>query len=187
VITAYFAERFRASFYLPLAVVIAIGSAAGHYGAAGLALDILAALLLLVEFRLWDDLADRQVDAVHHPERVLVNSSSLPFIALCTVLAIVNLTAAALRPGATLSVSLLACLHAVLAAWYWRRTRRTIAGDQLLLTKYPAFVVAIAGERAAVAPVTIAVAAIVLYAVASLYEAWHDPVSPLATMLGGRS
>ena len=36
-------------------------------------------------------------------------------------------------------------------------------------------------------PLPIAAAAAALYAAASLYEAWHDPASPVASLLGGRS
>jgi hypothetical protein len=57
----------------------------------------------------------------------------------------------------------------------------------LLLAKYPAVVLVLAGDRLASAPVAIGLSAAAIYLAASAYEAWHDPVSPLGTLLGGRS
>lgn len=40
--------------------------------------------ILITQFRLWDDLADRNVDAVNHPQRVLVNTPHIQrFTYLC--------------------------------------------------------------------------------------------------------
>jgi hypothetical protein len=89
--------------------------------------------------------------------------------------------------AATISLPVLLALHAVLAVLYLTRSRRTIGGDQLLLAKYPAFVLIVAGARVATAPLAVAAGALVVYAAVSLYEAWHDPASPLAALLGGRS
>ena len=67
------------------------------------------------------------------------------------------------------------------------RDGRTVVGDQLLLSKYPAFVLILAGERLLSSPLAVLLCAAAVYAAASAYEAWHDPVSPLAHLIGGRS
>ena len=187
-ITEYFRERFRAATFGPLAVAIAVGAAAGRFDAGRLVLDVLFALLLLAEFRLWDDLADRDADAASHPTRVVVRAVSLrPLVAVTFALAVVNVIMAVTLVGGPVAPASLIAVHLALGLWYARRRRRTLAGDQLLLAKYPAFVVIVAGARVLDATLLVAVAALLLYAAASLFEAWHDPASPGAAFLGGRS
>lgn len=188
-IAAYFRERFRPVVFVPVAAIIAAASRVSTgIEPWTLAEDIGFALLLLLQFRLWDDLADRHTDGIRHPERVLARApSTRRFVLLCTALAFVTTGLAALRDDTALAVSSLVALQAALGLWYALRSRRSIAGDQLLLAKYPAFVLIVAGGRAAEAPLTTAIAAAAIYAAASIYEAWHDPASPAATLLGGRS
>ena len=187
-IGAYLNERFRPAVFLPLAGFIALAASAGRIDAARLAADAIFALLLLAEFRLWDDLADRDADAVQHPDRVLVKSRSIgAFTLVREGLTATNLMGCVIRTGAHVTLPVLLALHAMLSAWYAVRSRRSIAGDQLLLAKYPAFVVIVAGARGLAEPVPVALAALLVYAAASLYEAWHDPASPVAALLGGRS
>lgn len=186
-IRAYLAERCRMVVFVPLAVLVAVGAAGGAYDLVRLMVDVLASLLLIAEFRLWDDLADRRSDAVTHPNRVLVKAPSPDlFICVGVALATVNLVTCLLRNGPGLSMAVLVLLHVALAVWYVRRSGRTMGGDQLLLAKYPAFVLVVAGSRLDASPWAIVLAAGGLYIAASAYEAWHDPVSPLATLLGGR-
>lgn len=178
-IGAYLAERFPLTLFLPLAVVIAAAATGARADGATLALDTLVALLLLAEFRIWDDLADRPADALAHPGRVLVTArSSAPFVALCAALAVVNAAIAVTRDGFGLSVLALVLLHAVLGAWYIVRGQRSVAGDQLLLAKYPAFVLVLAGARLIHAPLIVLGSALAIYAAASFHEAWHDPRRP---------
>ncbi|MBA2302606.1 MAG: hypothetical protein H0W08_08225 [Acidobacteria bacterium] len=187
-IGAYLKERFAPVVFVPLAVAIALIAAGGRYGIAMIVTDALAALLLLAELRLWDDLADRHTDRSIHPDRVVVQSRTIrPLVLLCAALAIVNLGWSVVRDGSSISVAVLIVMHAALGTWYVRREGRTFAGDQLLLAKYPAFVFIVAGARLAEMPVTITLLAAALYVAVSAYEAWHDPVSPLGFLLGGRS
>jgi hypothetical protein len=186
-IAAYFRERFRVGLFAPLAAGIAVAASGGTFDALRFIANASFALLLVAEFRLLDDLVDRRHDAETHPGRVLVRSTTnSPFIWTYALLAAANL-AISTAAAATVSLPVLLALHAALAVWYLTRSRRTIAGDQLLLAKYPAFVVIVAGPRVATAPLPIAAGALVVYAAVSLYEAWHDPASPLAALLGGRS
>lgn len=187
-ITAYISERFRAAFFGPVAILLAIAALGGRFEPWAGAIEIAGALFLLAQFRVWDDLADRGNDAVAHPERVLGRAPGpTPILALGLTLLAINFALALQRDPAWVSVTLLALLHAVLGVHYLLRRGRTLLGDQLLLAKYPAFVCVLAGPRLAEAPVAIAVAAAAIYAGASAYEAWHDPVSPLRLLLGVRA
>jgi len=188
-ITTYFKERFRLVVFVPLAVVLTIAASAGRYDSAAILYDAATALLLLLQFRLWDDLADRSADTIRHPERVLVKAPSAdPFVRVCVALAFVNIALSAARDDSGLALVVLCVLHAALGAWYLRRSRRSLPGDQLLLAKYPAFVLIVAGARVVESPAVIALSAVGIYFAASAYEAWHDPASPVRGIrVGGGS
>ncbi len=188
-VLAYLRERFHLRLYLPLAVCIA-AAASPNDGWRLVAVDAGFALLLLVQFRLWDDLADRGRDSLSHPERVLVRLANLTTaVGLCGALGVLNICIAVWRDGSGVAVSVLAGLDAVMAAWYLARTRRTAAGEHLLLTKYPSMILIVAGARVLDRPAQILFLCAALYAAACAYEAWHDPTGPLSRRLsiGGHS
>jgi hypothetical protein len=177
----YWRERFNVRLFLPAAAGIALAS-----GVAGERLDAIAAigrmapaLLLLAQFRLWDDLADRERDRGAHPARVLVRAADLtPFAATCVWLGVFNLCAAAWR-GGVLSASLLALLNTGAAIWYGvRLPARTAAADMTVLAKYPVFVLILAGNSMSSAW-ALAASASAVYAAACAFELWHDATSPL--------
>ena len=186
-IVAYLRERFRLGLFAAAsAVIAAAASGGGPVDSGTFMLRVTWALVLLAQFRIWDDLADRARDAVAHPGRVLARSASAaPVVWLGVGLLAIN-AGLALLQSAT-SLSLLALLHLTLAVHYLLRRRRTLFSDQVLLAKYPAFVCVLAGQRLIEAPLAVGAAAALVYAAASAYEAWHDPVSPLGLLLGGRT
>ena len=187
-IRAYLGERFRVRFFGLVGLVIAAGALGGRPDPWAFGLAFLGAMSLLAQFRIWDDLADRGKDMSAHPERVLVRAPSPgPIAGLGVGLFSINVALALQRDTTVLSLFLLALLHAALGVHYLRRNRRTLLGDQLLLAKYPAFVCILAGPRLVDAPIAVGVAALLIYAGASAYEVWHDPVSPLGLLLGGRT
>jgi SAM-dependent methyltransferase len=102
------------------------------------------AVLVIMQLRLWDDLADRAHDRRAHPARVLARrgGSDAPFIAL--VIALGLAAAAMLAPLAEAQGRLAAYagLLAALALIYGIRwtERRRAARDLLVLLKYPAIV-----------------------------------------------
>jgi hypothetical protein len=186
---AYLAERFHLRLYLPLAMIIAVSASGGELSgwglsAARLGTDATFALLLLAQFRAWDDLADRHRDAVTHPERILVRAASTtPIVTFCGLLAAVNIGLALRRDASGAAAVSLLTLIAALGAWYALRSARgrTLAGDHLLLSKYPAMVIIVAGGRVLQeAPARILGAALALHLAACVYEVWHDPASPLS-------
>ncbi len=187
-ILAYLRQRFRLSFFGWVALILA-GAALGRTASVmELAAATAAALCLLAQFRIWDDIADRSHDAIAHPDRVLVSATTLaPLVALGLALLTINAGMALRRDDALVSTLCLALIHAALGGYYLCRRGRTVFGDQLLLVKYPAFVCILAGERLLASPLQVFLGAAIVYGAASAYEAWHDPVSPLAQYLGGRS
>jgi hypothetical protein len=184
----YLRERFRLRLFVPLALLIAGAVVVPPASWTSYAVDCGFALLLLAQFRVWDDLADRARDRVEHPGRVLTRGGeATQVVALCGALAVLNICLAVWRDATGIAVGVLAALNAALAVWYLARTRRSVAGEQLLLAKYPAMIAIVAGGRLLEAPVQILSAAAALYLVVCLYEAWHDPASPLARLVGGHS
>jgi hypothetical protein len=173
-VVAYLRERFPLTLYVPLGVVIASPDLRAS----------LFAVLLLLQFRVWDDLADRHRDALSHPERVVVRAVTVtPLIALCGALAVLNICIAVWRDGSGIAVAALAALNGLFGAWYLARSGRTALGDHLLLAKYPAMVVIVAGPRAASSPYLVVAIAALTYLVACGYEAWHDRSGPIARYL----
>lgn len=175
----YWIERLRPGLTLPLAGLIAIsaGSPAGL-------LDVLLAWLLIAEFRLWDDLTDRERDRVAHPERTLVTAPGVHrFVAMCVALGAMNVAATAALHGVPAAVGLLA-LHAGTSAYYrWRPVTRTRTSDLLLLGKYPGFVLLLAQPMATPRPL-VAAGAVAVYAAACAFEIWHDGAATSLTTAG---
>jgi hypothetical protein len=172
----YWAERFPPVLFVPAAVLIALAARPGDLPRLD---DVARTLLLLGQFRLWDDLADKERDRRAHPERVLVRAASAtPFAVLCGLLGAINVAIAAYLDGLAAAVLLL-LLNAAAAAWYtWRPARRTAAGDLALLTKYPAFVIVLASGSPAPSSHVFLTAALI-FGGACAFEIWHDAAGPL--------
>jgi 4-hydroxybenzoate polyprenyltransferase len=96
--------------------------------------------LLVVSFRLWDDLADRDFDSVHHVERVLPQSTRPGrFWAALAVAAVVTVGVLSVFEDGT-SVAIYGALVGLLGLVYhgpWRLMRERFI---LVLLKYPAFI-----------------------------------------------
>lgn len=147
---AWLRERFRLRVFLPLAALLVgvslLGSAATS--AWELMQRLALALGLLAQFRLWDDLHDRELDRGAHPGRVLVRQARTgPFVALVVTLAAANLCATALVASPASALGLLLPLNGGLLAWYaWSRrspSRRLLHVHGVLL-KYPVFALVLA-------------------------------------------
>jgi hypothetical protein len=125
---------------LPLLMAAQAVVCASETSATETALSFGMALLLFAEFRLWDDLCDRQQDCQENPQRVLCHVQSIqPFIALLLLLVLVNfLLVAWLLPWQ--SIALLLGLHGFFAVWYAVRASvkaGPVANYHAVLLKYP--------------------------------------------------
>ena len=141
---AWLRERYPLWRFLPLAVFLALAGTAGTvpWGAGKLAHAVLLALVLVLQFRLWDDLESLPEDRVEHPGRVLCQARSLtPFRVLLGATTGLNTVLLLSAPWALMGY---VALCALALAWYrWlapRLSRGALAAHGLLL-KYPAFVV----------------------------------------------
>jgi hypothetical protein len=132
------------------------------------------ALILVWQFRLWDDLEDLPFDRVHHPDRVLVATQMRRgFVAaLAATLVLVGALLAIVAEAD--QVLAYAVLVAALAAGY--RIMRTapdrrLVRAHLVLAKYPVFVLVAATQPVQAVPV-----AGVLYLALCLFDLLDDPV-----------
>jgi 4-hydroxybenzoate polyprenyltransferase len=180
-LVTYVRERMPLGMFVPLATAIAL---AGRAGAARspvltLAVDAAVVMLLLAQFRLWDDLADRQHDGVAHPTRALVLASSdQSFRVICAALGVLNAGLLWLACPNRAGLAIFLALNLGMALWYASRGSRSSLGDHLLLAKYPLFVLIVAYGREIDRPLLVGCAAGAVYLAACLYEAIHDPASP---------
>ena len=179
---AYLAERFRPAVFVPaiaLHAALALWAGGAEPTAVRLAAAAGLAALLLLQFRLWDDLEDRDRDRAVHPERILVLAPPGPFRHALVVLGLGNLIVLAAVPSAgapAAAAVALAILDVVFFAAYRLRTRVSDPFWRfgVLLSKYPAFVGVIATAAGAARAPRLALATAAMYAAASAYEALHD-------------
>ncbi len=143
------------------------------------------AALLVASFRIWDDLADRAYDSVHHPTRVLARSAVVGwFWALLAGLAAISACALGAF-GGPLSLSIYAGLIVLLAAVYHgprQLTRDRFVRTQLVLLKYPAFVALLTAQGFSGRTI---LAGAVGYLWLSAYE-WRDDPALRGRHLGRR-
>ena len=183
---AYARERLTPGRVLPavLLVVAATFAGGGWPGQAGAARIVVLALALVITFRIYDDIMDRERDRMKHPGRVIVRASSIAPLRLIAIV----IGAAALmtveRTGTAAAV-LLGLYLAALAASYALRDRRSAATDRILLLKYGVFTLALIGLPAALSPRGLLSAA-AAFLIACIYEWWHDPESPVLSFGGSR-
>lgn len=175
---SYVGSRLPPRLYLPCVVLLAAAGLAGgrEPNPGDLLLTGVLAWTLLLQFRLWDDLCDREADRRAHPHRVLVRASSLaPFHALLILSFLLNLALVAVLPG-FLNLGLFLALNGAAALWYaWgRRVLPNVTlGYHLVLLKYPVFVLLLSqparnGRGAALAMALV-------YLCFAIHEAIHDP------------
>lgn len=178
---AYWRERFPSLVYVPLAFALAGASLAGwEPGSEPITLAFRTALayVLVFAFRLWDDLADRQDDRVHHPDRVLAKAADVGGFHLLLVLAI-GVGAGLLVPSRdpTLRFAVYGGLCVFFFGWYG--LARAAVGSlvlrtHILLIKYPIFVWLVAGYGPIGRPERLIVALGLIYALLLAYEIGHD-------------
>ncbi len=177
-LVAWGRERFGLALGVPLALLVGGAAWAGGGPASGWLRSGLLAWGLLLQFRLWDDVADHERDKVEHPERVLSRARSLvPFQVLLVACAAVNLVLLGLlRPVPAVLAGFLA-LNACFLGWYGglrSRIRWRVGAALPLLLKYPAFVVLLGVPTQDSAAWRLPLAMAVVYLCFGAYELLHD-------------
>lgn len=139
--------RLKSVPFVPLAVaLLALAWPAGRSWPALFALGLLA-LALLTQLRLLDDLADREHDRAHHPERILVQATFLlPFQVAASALALFGLGGSflLLSPRATLATAVLLALMPLFYLLSRLLHLPRLLHAQMVLLKYPALVFVLA-------------------------------------------
>lgn len=146
----------------------------------GLVLLATLLLLLIIGFRLWDDLADRAFDRHQHPERMLVNTDvetitvfyqfAGMLLALAVFLLVYNSGTSGVI-GLLLLIVFIAGVYAVLSALTPYRTLR----NNLILLKYPAILMLLAPKP--MAPETALIAGL-SYGLLVAYEYYDNYCKP---------
>lgn len=170
-LAAWLGERMPPRLFGPAAgVILAGGAVAGTPTLAWLPAAGATLILLLLQFRLWDDLADVPRDRVEHPERFLPRCASFaPFHAALGAAGIASLLAVGLLSGLYAALGLIA-LNAAAALWYRRAPARRGGplGALVVLAKYPLFSTLIA--PAPLDPLALAGACLAVYLVFCVHE-----------------
>lgn len=173
---AYFRERFPLIVFVPVSVLLTVAAFWSVASATGLrlAVALLLGISLVVQFRLWDDLEDRDHDRAAHPLRVLVNAPAEPFRILLLLLTASAITLSAVHRAAVIATLVLNA--AGWCAYRLGRPRISLNGWRfgLLPLKYPGFVTVMAFSLGDIIPVRLAIAAATAYVCASGYELLHD-------------
>jgi 4-hydroxybenzoate polyprenyltransferase len=188
---AYLRERYASPVFVVLAALLATTGlmiSPGPVAVAALVRSFAIAYLLVLAFRIGDDLADAPRDAVVHPDRVLVRATDRrPFIALLIAAAAFAGALIATTPEPVARLIAIGCAALLLGVWYAARgDAKPLIGAHIVLLKYP--IIALAAAPAFPRSVTgSAVSTLVaLYAVLCAYETFDDPVlhaSPAARRL----
>lgn len=175
---SYFRERMRPAVFGPVVLLLTIAACwsahALHLSAFACALILMA--LIVTQFRLWDDLADRERDRATHPDRVLVRAKPISFQLLTVALAAAGLGAAWFfgGPRPLLALGLLDAVFAVLYALVRPHLGITVWQYPVLLAKYPAFATVVALSVGGPTVGRSVSAALLIYGAALAYETLHS-------------
>jgi len=176
--TEYLGTRFPVRLYLPGAAFLAVAACAGgqSLSAQEMAWNSMLAWMLMLQFRIMDDLADIRHDRMAHRERVMAKAVSLtPFhVMLCGSFA-ANLFLVSIQQGPTHKVIVFLLLNAAAILWY-TACRHTLTGRilgyHIVLGKYPVFVYLLSGNGHKTRPLLLALCFV--YICFLIYEALHD-------------
>jgi hypothetical protein len=167
---AYWSERYPALVYVPLAALIV---AAGTVAAGAAITPMVAAesiglaFALVLLFRVWDDIADREEDRIRAPQRVVARAASVaPLLGLMAALACASVALLVIRARFT-DLVLFIAMAAGLAVWYATRARLgagPLVNAHVLLLKYPliALIATPAATQLQLAPTITALSALYL-------------------------
>lgn len=170
----YLAQRARLSVFVPLSLLLAAAGRVFRADGFGAFDDFVMsagiALALTLAFRVWDDMQDRDRDAVEHPDRVMASApSSTPFGVLSGALTAIGAAAIVATRPFEFPLEVITAASIVLHIWY--RVRGNNRNNFIVLLKYPAIAVAVAPAGAPPSPIAIAL----VYLVVCAFEAFDDP------------
>jgi hypothetical protein len=183
IVVAYLRQRARLRLLVPLSILLAVAGrlfvAPSTAGVSAMAIATFQALGLVLAFRIWDDIEDRDVDRVRRPDRVLVAApTTAPFRALGVALAIASIIPLLILAFALRRLAAISLAAVLLSIWYGVRShdgRRHALGEHLLAVKYPLISYSVAPELPSEAVTwRIAVILAVVYGLICVYEYADD-------------
>jgi hypothetical protein len=134
--------------------------------------------VLVLAFRVWDDLEDRARDRREHPERVLVRSAvTALWIVLIAGAFAASAAIIAIGPDAARRLLFLASGSLGLLAWYRLRhalTATPLTGTLVVFAKYPLIAFVAAPGVTSLPVVTTALVLLALYLALLAYELFDD-------------
>ena len=183
----YARQRLMPGRVLPAVLLVVVTALCGHEwsGWRTLAMATAAAFGLVVAFRIWDDLMDRERDRARHPERAVVRASSTRPLAVAALIVAIAAAALIASTRGWEAVALLAGYAAILAASYAAAGPRHAAREWILLLKYGVFTLALIGTEEAFT-IRGLLSAMAAFAAACVYERLHDAESPVFSLGGSR-
>lgn len=186
-VVAYVRERLTPGRVLPavLLVVLTALTGGGWPGATAAVTATAAAFGLVIAFRIWDDLMDRERDRARHPDRVVVRASSTRPLVVAALIVAIGIAVLVEWTRGWASLALLAGYTAILAAMYAAGGPRDTVREWILLLKYGVFTLALIGIPAAFTTWGLLSAALA-FATACVYEWLHDAESPVFSLGGSR-
>lgn len=172
--------RFPVTQFIPLALFLAVAGLAPAPPAQLLnwVLCGTLALALVLQFRLWDDIADLEYDRRTHPGRVLCQTRKLkPFLVAAATLSAVNAAVIAWLPGNGLKLTAYFALCTLLLAWYrWRPPAMSgsLINTQVILAKYPVIAWLVSTRTADIEPALLFSCLLSVYLIFNLFEILDD-------------
>ena len=180
-IYVYWRERYPVSVFLPFAILIAAaGTAAGGSlpTVRGAVIGCVLAYTLVLVFRIGDDLADLRSDRLRHPDRVLVQSSSVsPIVVLALAIAVGDILMMLSQPRPGARIAAFAAISLFLLLWYYQRARLRagpLASAHVVLLKYPVIALLTCASWDHLTLRTALPSAGALYLGLCIYEQLHD-------------
>jgi hypothetical protein len=156
-----------------IALVACIVASTWGLQTSNVSLLILLAAALLVQFRVWDDYADRDYDALRNPGRVMVTSAHARAFLGTAIVAALPIGAAIGFIGGFSALGLYAILLGTFALLYSApgRAMPRLARDQLVLVKYPVILWLCAPGAAPMRWMRLAIG---LYCAVAIFDLWSD-------------
>ncbi len=175
----YIQERFPVRIFPALALFLSVAGLSGARSVSGIGFTMTFCLagLLVFQFRLGDDLADRRRDWLEHAERVLPSAgSTTPFHVLLILATSGNLVLIWLQNGSQYPLFFFLILNGGLLLWYrWLRhfLTRPAVHYHVVLIKYPVFVYLLSDPSSQERGLLLLVSVLV-YFTFCVFEALHD-------------
>lgn len=188
---AYLRERYQSKRFVPLAFLVAGAGILASRGLANMTLASVAraglrgitlAYLLILVFRIWDDLEDRERDAVLHPGRITARVAATgPLIAVLSGASALAAVLVLAGPQPIMRMMALAALTLVISVWYGARgaiNSAPVANALVVLAKYPVIAAVVAPAALWAEPDVTRAAPflLALYLFLCIHEALDDPI-----------